>query len=86
MDTVDSTAVLDHLQTAVGVQVFSDGGFQRRLGAAAFVGIVCRDGCEFKHTLLGARACLIHGAKSAFHAEVSALDMACEFLATLSKV
>ena len=60
----------------------SDGFFSAGQGAAAFVvcSVVVMDGDRLQSVLLGARGTLIEGARSAFHAEVSAIDLATEWL------
>ena len=62
-----------------------NGGFADGFGAAAFVVVCVREhGGRFESILLGARGLLIKEARSAFHAEVTALDMATQFMCNLA--
>ena len=72
------------LQDAIGLQVYSDGGFNFGIGAAAFV-VTCVkwDGERLQSVMMGSRGILIEGARSAFHTEVTALDMAVRFVLDL---
>ena len=77
--------MLEQMKDAAGIQVFSDGGYQEGHGAAAFaVALIQHDGHKFISTMIGARACPIAPARSAFQAEVAALDLAIEFLIHLA--
>ena len=84
IDTLDTNAAARLIRTAVGLQIYTDGGFIGHVGAAAFVvyGIFDGDGA-FQIELIGARGVFIDGSRSAFHAEVSALDLATEWLVEL---
>ena len=66
------------------VQMFCDGGFNRGVGAAAFV-VTCVkwNGESFTSILSGATGKYISDARSAFHAEVTALDLAVDFVRKL---
>ena len=61
------------------LQIFTDGGYSRGVGAAAiaFYGVFAESG-TWKRELLGVRGVLMQSAESAFHAEVTALDLALE--------
>ena len=86
VDTLGNANISRHLMDAVALQVFCDGGFSGRVGAGAIiVTSVKQNGEAFESAMIGAKGKLILGAKSAFHAEVTALDIAIEFLLNLSK-
>ena len=84
VDSIDENAITDALRDSIALQVFSDGGFNCGVGAAAFV-VTCVEwnGECWYSTLLGARGLMIEGARSAFHSEVAALDLAVEFIQKL---
>ena len=87
VDTINEAELLSHLDTSIALQLFCDGGFAAGRGAAAFVVTCVIDtGSGFQSLLLGARGCLLANSKSAFHAEVTAIDMATEFLTNLAKM
>ena len=81
IDTIDEASLTSRLKEAVALQIFSDGGFTHAQGAAAFV-ITCvsKNGSS---TLLGTRGIWMEEAKSAFHAEVQALEAATEYVERL---
>lgn len=55
------------------------------MGAAVFVVLCIKDlGTKFEGVLMGGRGTIFQPAKSAFHAEVSALDLATDFLMELA--
>ena len=86
IDILDRADIFRHLTGAVVLQIFCDGGYSGRMGAGAIVVTsVAQNGVGFKSTLLGAKGKLVLGARSAFHAEVTALDLAVELLLKLSK-
>ncbi len=70
----------------MALQVFSDGGFARAIGAAAFVLVCVRyTDAGFQADLIGGRGIVVHGARSPFHMEVTALDIATQYLKELSR-
>ena len=77
VDTLSRADVTEHLNNAVALQVFSDGGYVNGAGAAAFV-VVGIFPCDtgFRAEILGARGVWYSEAYSAFHMEVEALGMA----------
>jgi hypothetical protein len=80
VDTLREEEFAMHLQQSTAIQVFSDGGFVSGTGAAAFVIVAVTDaGEEFQCELIGARGVLVKDARSAFHMEVLALELAIEF-------
>ena len=84
VDTRSQSGLLDTLNDAVAVQIFSDGGYANNEGAAAFVLTSVHDrGNHFETVIIGARGILMKNARSAFHAEVTALDIATEFLLSM---
>ena len=83
----DDDKIGDSLKDATAVQVFSDGGFNKGVGVAAFVVTAVRfDGKSFSSEQLGARGLLISGDCSALHAEVAALDASVEYLLRLARI
>ena len=82
--TLDKSRICESRSSACGLQVFSDGGFVQGRGAAAFVvtSVHCV-GDELVQESLGARGVWMQGAVSAFQAEVIALDLATDFVASL---
>ena len=74
------------MNKCVGLQVFSDGRYVGGKGAAAFVVAVVTDCNGYLSTkIIGAKGLFMSAAKSAFHAEATALDEATEFLARLTQ-
>ena len=85
VDTLDDAIVLECMRSAIGLQVFSDGGLAQGLGAAAFVvTAVHHVNSSFEYSVLGARGILLRNARSAFQAEVLALDIAIEYISKLT--
>ena len=97
LDTLQADAFRRFSGTAVGLQIFCDGGYRAGQGAAAFVVTAVLPGGHspqsaheqphnlergrFESVLIGACGVFIQGVKSAFHAEATALDIATEWLA-----
>ena len=94
IDTLRTTLRQSICSRTVAIQVFCDGGYVSGRGAAAFVAtrVKTADGASgiehnrrsldrkfFEVELIGARAILIEGARSSFHSEATALDMATEW-------
>ena len=60
---------------------FSDGGYIPGSGAAAFAVVLIQARREeLQTTIIGSRGIFLPAAKSSFHAEVAALDLAIEFV------
>ena len=77
LNSLQDDEVIDYMRTAIGIQVFTDAGYTKGEGAAAFVVLGIRDTeLGLQTDLLGGRGVQIHPSKSAFQAEVAALDMA----------
>ena len=83
MLTLNEAELLAWLDEVVAVQIFTDGGLARGTGAAALVVFCIRD--QLETSLLEARGWHMVGTRSAFHAEVSALDKATELLSKISR-
>ena len=80
-DTLEVDGLVAGLTDGIGIQVFSDGGFADGVGAAAVVvSLVFAEEDSLRTRILGARGHLVRDAKSAFHTEVVALDLAIEIL------
>ena len=81
VDNITVSAAVGAVTDAIAIQIFSDGGYNFGKGAAAFVVTCVRwDGQQLHSELLGGRGILIKEARSAFHTEVTALDMAVQFM------
>ena len=78
-DTLSDGALKIATSSFAGMQIFTDGGYSRGVGGAAvaFFGVFSKGGA-WKLSLLGVRGVLMQSAESAFHAEVTALDLALE--------
>ena len=82
--TLSKQQALCIMKNSIGLQVFCDGGYVQGKGAATFVvcAVIDHDGV-FKDKIIGAEGYFMSNAHSAFHAEVTALDVATEFLVKL---
>ena len=84
IDTLDQITI-EARKGIIGLQIYSDGGFAKGLGAAAIVVQAVRQTeAGMQAELLGARGAIIHGARTAFQTEVAALEMATQFAETIS--
>ena len=81
---IELNLIQDDLKSTQALQIFSDGGFHNGNGAAAVVLVGhFYDGAEWSRRILGHKGVHMQGARSAFHAEISALDDAVEIVTKL---
>ena len=84
LNTFDEEIAVGTLWTAVALQIFSDGGFAGGAAAAAVVFVAIQAvGTSFQNTCLGARGYYLDSCRSAFCAEVLALEHAVEVVSQL---
>lgn len=83
-NTLNLEQLQRELGSAIGLQVFTDGGYNESLGAAAVVfNLIVEDAGKTQSKQLGVRGQLMAEAISAFHTEVAALDEALTILRQL---
>ncbi|CAK0870153.1 unnamed protein product [Prorocentrum cordatum] len=86
VDTLSCKDVAGHLNGAVALQLFSDGGYVHGMGAAAFVVVgVFQCDAGFRSKIIGARGRYFPESHSAFHMEAEALGMATKFMIDLAE-
>ena len=80
-DTLRMEDLQASIPHCIGLQVFTDGGYVNGLGAAAAVfNVVSASNGMFHSSLMGVCGQYMSSAQSAFHAEVTALDLALDAL------
>ena len=86
MCTLNEAEAVHIVQNSIGLQIFCDGGYVQGKGAAAFVvAAIHANGESVETKIVGARGLYMTTACSAFHAEVTALDIATEFVIQLAR-
>ena len=87
INTLADQEVLDIMRQCIGLQLFCDWGYVQGRGATAFVITAIIDsGGKIENKIIGAHGRLLSIVYSAFHTEVTALDMAISYFANIAQL
>ena len=84
VNTLDLKHLETELRSALGIQIYTDGGFQCGFAAAAVaIYLIVAKGGEMQPICLGVRGNMLSTARSAFHAQIMAFDLAIDILVSI---